>query len=307
MTAAFEVLPHAELDAPLPRRPSRQPARRLAAADPGDERTEPQRGRRTTDLRVPDRTRRRVLEVISIGSIPGGRGAVDVHAELGPAAEPSVLLARARRRRRGDQRVVGRRRHSRRPGGAPAPTPTPPANPGPPPGGPCNGSNPETIVSCERAKFGGMSHSQMFTFMESVAKSLNRKRHRRGTVRDPPQGWRRELQRVLVRCGLRRTGRWPAPVGRARRHRRRPDARLETHRGFDSRRRLRDSVTAIGVSVCSRVRGAGPSDALSDVLEPHPESAADLEPADRHGVVGAGEVGRAPRVARDARRRRSAA
>ena len=54
---------------------------------------------------------------------------------------------------------------------AAAPTPTPTPNPG---GGPCNSSNPEAIVACERAKFGHMSHGQMFSFVQAVTKSLNR-------------------------------------------------------------------------------------------------------------------------------------
>ncbi|NUR54724.1 MAG: hypothetical protein HOQ29_09770 [Acidobacteria bacterium] len=51
----------------------------------------------------------------------------------------------------------------------PSPGPTPPA-----PGGPCNASNPETIVSCERAKYGHMSPSQLVSFLRSTAQSLNR-------------------------------------------------------------------------------------------------------------------------------------
>jgi len=56
---------------------------------------------------------------------------------------------------------------------APAPAPPPPG-PSPSPGGPCDGNNPEAIVSCERAKYGHMSHSQMYAFVRAVAQSLNR-------------------------------------------------------------------------------------------------------------------------------------
>jgi hypothetical protein len=56
-------------------------------------------------------------------------------------------------------------------GSAPAPTPTPTPTPS---GGPCNAGTPEAIVSCERAKYSFMSHSQMATFMRAVAQSLNR-------------------------------------------------------------------------------------------------------------------------------------
>lgn len=59
-----------------------------------------------------------------------------------------------------------------RTGAAPAPAPGP--TPAPPPGGPCSGGTPEAIVSCERAKYGFMSHGQMYTFIKAVAQSLNR-------------------------------------------------------------------------------------------------------------------------------------
>ena len=54
-------------------------------------------------------------------------------------------------------------------------TPAPGPGPGPAPGGPCNSSNPEAIVSCERNKSAGhMSHDQMYQFVKAVAQSLNR-------------------------------------------------------------------------------------------------------------------------------------
>ena len=56
------------------------------------------------------------------------------------------------------------------PGAAPAPSPSPSPNPG----GPCNSSSAETIVSCERAKYGHMSHGDMYNFVRAVAQSLNR-------------------------------------------------------------------------------------------------------------------------------------
>lgn len=58
---------------------------------------------------------------------------------------------------------------------APAPGPGPAPGPAPVPGGPCNSSNPEAIVQCERAKYPGfMSHSQMYDFVVAVVQSLNR-------------------------------------------------------------------------------------------------------------------------------------
>ena len=55
---------------------------------------------------------------------------------------------------------------------APAPAPSP--GPAPNPGGPCNSSNPETIVQCERAKFGFMNDSQVVQFLTNLVDSLNR-------------------------------------------------------------------------------------------------------------------------------------
>jgi len=56
---------------------------------------------------------------------------------------------------------------------APAPSPSP--SPGPSnPGGPCNGTTGLSIVECERAKYGHMSHGQMLDFMRNTTRSLNR-------------------------------------------------------------------------------------------------------------------------------------
>jgi hypothetical protein len=56
--------------------------------------------------------------------------------------------------------------------GAAAPAPGP--GPAPPSGGPCNSNNPTAIVECERAKYGHMSHSQMYDLMVAIVQSLNR-------------------------------------------------------------------------------------------------------------------------------------
>lgn len=58
----------------------------------------------------------------------------------------------------------------RTPAAAPAPSPSP----GPAPGGPCNSSNPLSIVECERAKYGHMDRGQTVEFLRAVARSLNR-------------------------------------------------------------------------------------------------------------------------------------
>ncbi len=53
--------------------------------------------------------------------------------------------------------------------------PTPPSSPAPTGGGggPCVSGNPETIVKCERAKYGHMNSSQTVSFLQSTARSLN--------------------------------------------------------------------------------------------------------------------------------------
>jgi hypothetical protein len=55
----------------------------------------------------------------------------------------------------------------------PLPVATPAPTPTPAPGGPCISGNAQTIVECERAKYGHMSHSQMAALMRAIARSLN--------------------------------------------------------------------------------------------------------------------------------------
>ena len=57
----------------------------------------------------------------------------------------------------------------------PAPVVTTPTNPGNPnTGAACDSSNPDTIVKCERNKYGYMSGSQIYNFLVASARSLNR-------------------------------------------------------------------------------------------------------------------------------------
>ncbi len=56
-----------------------------------------------------------------------------------------------------------------------APGPGPGPGPGPSnPGGPCNSSSAQSIVECERSKYGHMNEGAMVEFMRNVADSLNR-------------------------------------------------------------------------------------------------------------------------------------
>ena len=56
----------------------------------------------------------------------------------------------------------------------PAAVSSPSPGPGPAPGGPCDSTNPDTIVKCERAKYGRMNDGQLLEFLKSTARSLNR-------------------------------------------------------------------------------------------------------------------------------------
>lgn len=55
----------------------------------------------------------------------------------------------------------------------PAPVPIPAPGPGPAPGAPCRSSSPQSIVECERAKYGHMSSGQLVDLMRAIARSLN--------------------------------------------------------------------------------------------------------------------------------------
>jgi hypothetical protein len=55
---------------------------------------------------------------------------------------------------------------------APPPAPSPSPSPGPAPGGPCVSSNPQSIIECERAKYGHMSSGQIVAFLKAAARSL---------------------------------------------------------------------------------------------------------------------------------------
>jgi hypothetical protein len=58
---------------------------------------------------------------------------------------------------------------------APAPSPSPSPSPGPTnPGGPCNFGDPNSIVQCERNKYGHMNSGQILSFLTATAQSLNR-------------------------------------------------------------------------------------------------------------------------------------
>lgn len=171
MTAAFDLLPPPELGAPglispidNARVSSLQPTL-LMAAPPRNAAVGPL----IYDLQVGLDVA--FSQVISIGRFPeaGAQSTFTPTSDL-PGNRQFYWRVRAGD---GETTSVWSVTQSFTTGAAPAPTPGPTPTPPPPTGGPCISNNPEAIVSCERAKFGQMSHGQMFTFMQSVARSLN--------------------------------------------------------------------------------------------------------------------------------------
>jgi hypothetical protein len=170
MTAAFEVLPQPELGAPVPVSPIDN--QRTSSLRPTLIINAPNRnaavGPLIYDLQIALDVA--ITQVISIGRFPEA-GAQSTFTPTSDLPENRQYFWRVRA---GDGET-GSAWSITQTFTTPSAPQAPPPNPPPaPPGGPCNSNNAETIVSCERAKYGRMSHSQMFTFMQSVAQSLNR-------------------------------------------------------------------------------------------------------------------------------------
>ncbi len=111
-------------------------------------------------------------DVVSVAHVPRSGGAQTIHSAA-PLPQGVTLFWRAR----GTNGEIG----SGWSNVASFRTPAPPAPPPPPggggptnPGGPCVSGNPESIVQCERAKYGYMDGGQMLDFLRNVARSLNR-------------------------------------------------------------------------------------------------------------------------------------
>ncbi len=169
MTAAFEVLPQPELDAPLPVSPIDN--QRADSLRPTLVMNAPNRnaavGPLVYDLQIALDVA--ISQVISIGRFQeaGGQSTFAPTSDL-PANRQYFWRVRA-----GDGEATSAWSVTQT-FTTPAATPRDDPKDDPKPGEPCIGNNPGAIVSCERAKFGHMSHGQMFTFMQSLAKSLNR-------------------------------------------------------------------------------------------------------------------------------------
>ena len=170
-TSTFEVLPRPQLDPPVQRSPIENA----------------QIATRRPELLINASTRN-----VSIGNVVyefqistnvpfSGIVSAGERAEAGPVISysPDIDLAasatyywRARATDRETTSAWSNPQPFRTAAGAPAPGPGP--GPAPPSGGPCNSSNPTAIVECERAKYGHMSHSQMYDLMVAIVQSLNR-------------------------------------------------------------------------------------------------------------------------------------
>ena len=170
-TSTFEVLPRPQLDPPVQRSPIENA----------------QIATRRPELLINASTRN-----VSIGNVVyefqistdvpfSGIVSAGERSEAGPVISysPDIDLAgsatyywRARATDRETTSAWSNPQPCRTAAGAPAPGPGP--GPAPPSGGPCNSSNPTTIVECERAKYGHMSHPQMYDLMVAIVQSLNR-------------------------------------------------------------------------------------------------------------------------------------
>jgi hypothetical protein len=98
-------------------------------------------------------------------------GATTIFTTDGPLAPNTTFFWRVRA---SDEEFTGAwsaTQSFRTPAAAPSPGPAPgPSNPG----APCNSSDPQVIVSCERSKYGHMNDGQIVSFLVSLADSLNR-------------------------------------------------------------------------------------------------------------------------------------
>lgn len=170
-TAAFELLPRPQLDAPNVQSPingvtvgSRRPELRTSNAS-----RNAAVGRPEYEFHVSLNSS--FTAVIAAGSSGEGDGATayTVGSDLTYATTHYWRVRASDGETTSDWSTT----QSFRTPAAPA-TPAPGPGPGPAPGGPCISGSPEAIVGCERAKFPGfMSRSQMASMMRAVARSLN--------------------------------------------------------------------------------------------------------------------------------------
>ncbi|MDQ3489376.1 MAG: hypothetical protein M3468_16810 [Acidobacteriota bacterium] len=169
-TSTFEVLPRPQLDPPGQRSP-------IENAQIGTRRPELLINASARNVSIGNV----VYEFqISTGVAFSGIVAAGERSEAGPSTSyspDSDLAAGATyywRTRATDRETTSAWSNTQAFRTAAAPAPGPGPGPAPPSGGPCNFSNPTAIVQCERAKYGHMSHSQMYDLMVAIVQSLNR-------------------------------------------------------------------------------------------------------------------------------------
>jgi hypothetical protein len=169
-TASFEVLPKPLLTAPAlvspgngERTASRRPALTLRNAD-----RNAAVGQLAYEFQVAtDQSFGALVAAGVVDETPG-------QTSFTPAADLATDTAYFWRARGSDHETTGSwagAQAFRTPLPVAAPSPSP--GPSPNPGGPCTSTNPQTVVECERAKYGHMSQSQMAALMRAIAHSLN--------------------------------------------------------------------------------------------------------------------------------------
>ncbi len=166
-TASFEVLPKPVLGAPTPLSP-------INGVTTGDRRPELKVGNSVKNEAIgfvrytfQISTNASFIAIVASGVRDEGGGTT----EFVPGADLAASTTHYWRANASDGDTTSSwtgAQTFRTPGAAPPPAPPPP------PGGPCNSSNPDTIVKCERAKYGYMSPSQIVEFLRATARSLNR-------------------------------------------------------------------------------------------------------------------------------------
>ncbi len=166
-TAQFEVLPRAQLDAPVAVSPinNEQIASRRPTLTVNNSARNAAVGSPNYDFQVA--TDQAFTKLVASGIVGEGSGRTQFTA----SSDLATSLQHFWRVRASDGETTSAWAVTQT-FRTPAPVPTPSPTPGPTPGGPCVSGNPQTIVECERAKYGHMNSSQTVDFLKAVARSL---------------------------------------------------------------------------------------------------------------------------------------
>ena len=168
-TANFELLPKPQLDPPPPQAPvnSTQTASRRPELVVGVSARNAAIGNVTYEFQLALDPAFAAIVATSARSEAGGTTSFTPDADLSPN---TTYYWRVRATDGEFTSGWSNTESFRTPGGS---SPGPGPSPGPNPGGPCISGNPQTIVECERNKFGHMNSGQIVAFLKAVADSLN--------------------------------------------------------------------------------------------------------------------------------------